>query len=328
MRRHACILILAALCGGGSYASEKPDALAIGRRWTQLFFAKSLVELRQDFTPAMGHAMQLESLSIFWEQVQAQLGPETKLVSEEVTERDSLQVYRRLAHFEKHAGPIEVVWTVDAAGKAAGFFVRPPQTPAPSPHLDYQTKTPLRLPFDGEWLVFWGGRTLAQNHHVVVSDQRFACDLLVLEDGATHTGDGKTNEQYHGFGKPILAPAAGRVVAAVDSVPDNAPGVMNAAQPLGNYVVLDHGNGEFSFLAHLEAGSVAVRPGALVEAGDALGRCGNSGHSSEPHLHYHMQTTPEFGAGQGLPAQFLNYVANGEAVERGEPVQGQRIRPR
>lgn len=314
------------LVAGVVPAAEKPDALAIGRRWTQLFFDRSLTELRQDFTPAMGHAMQLESLSIFYEQVRTQLGAERKRIGEEVTERDSLQVYRRVAYFDNHAGPIEVVWTIDAQGKAAGFFVRPPQEPAPSRHLEYQTKTRLRLPFDGEWLVFSGGRMLAQNRHAVAADQRFASDFMRSVDGTMHTGDGKTNAQFHAFGQPILAPAAGKVVAVVDGIADNLPGTTNVEQPLGNYVVLDHGNGEFSFLGHLQQGSVVAEVGRRIEVGARLGSCGNSGDSSQPHLHFHLQNTPEVDAGEGLPAQFHAYVANGSPVERGEPVQGERVR--
>ena len=56
--------------------------------------------------------------------------------------------------------------------------------------------------------------------------------------------------------------------------------------------------------------------------------CGNSGSSTEPHIHYHLQDTPDFGQGQGMPAQFLDYEADGEVVERGEPVQGQTVSPR
>jgi murein DD-endopeptidase MepM/ murein hydrolase activator NlpD len=92
-------------------------------------------------------------------------------------------------------------------------------------------------------------------------------------------------------------------------------------------VILDHGNGEFSLLAHLRRGSVAVRPGATVAAGQKLGECGNSGNTSEPHLHYHLQNTAVFGRAEGLPAQFMVYTADGRPVTRGEPVRGQTIHP-
>jgi murein DD-endopeptidase MepM/ murein hydrolase activator NlpD len=92
-------------------------------------------------------------------------------------------------------------------------------------------------------------------------------------------------------------------------------------------VILDHGNGEYSLLAHLRHGSVAVAAGARISAGDKVGECGNSGNTTEPHLHYHLQDTPVFGRAEGLPAQFTGYVADGRPVARGEPVRGQTIHP-
>lgn len=219
------------------------------------------------------------------------------------------------------------MWALGDGGVVQGFWMRPRREAAPSRFLEYETKTPLRLPFDGEWAVYWGGRTVEQNYHAVAVDQRFAYDLVVVRDGRTHTGDGTRNEDYNCYGLPILSPGAGVVAVAVDGIEDNRPGVMNASEPPGNYVVIDHGNGEYSFLAHLRKGSVRVRAGDRVSAGDVVGECGNSGNSSEPHLHYHLQTTPDFGRGEGLPAQFRSYVADDVPVERGEPVQGQRIRP-
>jgi hypothetical protein len=163
-----------------------------------------------------------------------------------------------------------VQWALAADGTVAGFLVRPQGPPqpqeAPSQDLGYRTKTPLRLPFTGEWFVVWGGRTVAENYHAATRDQRFAYDLVILRGGKSHAGDGSANEQY-------------------------------------------------------------AKKGDQVKAGDLLGLCGNSGNSSEPHLHYHLQTTAEFGKGEGLPAQFQGYVADGEDVERGEPRKGQAIRP-
>jgi murein DD-endopeptidase MepM/ murein hydrolase activator NlpD len=101
---------------------------------------------------------------------------------------------------------------------------------------------------------------------------------------------------------------------------------MDAKNPAGNYVLLDHGDGEYSLLAHLIPGSLAVKPADRVVAGQLLGRCGNSGHSSEPHLHYHLQTSAKVGDGDGLPAQFHGYLADGSLVSRGEPQRGQTIR--
>jgi murein DD-endopeptidase MepM/ murein hydrolase activator NlpD len=101
---------------------------------------------------------------------------------------------------------------------------------------------------------------------------------------------------------------------------------MNSAEPPGNHILLDLGNDEYMFLCHFQNGSIKVKPGDHVRRAQPLGLCGNSGNSSEPHLHIHLQTTANFGAGKGLPLQFEHYEADGKRVDRGEPSKGQQIR--
>ena len=113
---------------------------------------------------------------------------------------------------------------------------------------------------------------------------------------------------------------------AIDGVPDNVPGTTNTKLAPGNHVVINHGNGEYSFLAHLRNGSIAVKLGDRVQPGDRLGACGNSGESSEPHVHYHLQNTEGYNVGAGFPAQFVSYIADGNAIARGEPKRGQTVR--
>lgn len=218
-------------------------------------------------------------------------------------------------------------WAFEINGDVAGFFVKAVPGAASSEHLDYQTKADLRLPFKGEWYVFWGGKKIENNYHATSHGQRFAYDFVIKRDGSTHTGDGRQGEDFYCWGEPIVAPAAGVVATTVDSQPDNLPGKADPKHPLGNHVVIDHGHGEYSFLAHMRRGSVVVEEGEQVSAGEKLAVCGNSGNSSEPHLHYHVQTTAEFGKGQGLPAQFQSYLADGEFISRGIPVRGQTVSP-
>jgi hypothetical protein len=209
-------------------------------------------------------------------------------------------------------------------GQLVAFSVQPAGE-APSKFLKYQTKAELRLPFSGSWYVVWGGRSLKENYHAVSSGQRFAYDILQMRDGASHAGGGDKNSDFYCFGQTIVAPGAGRVVSAVDGIEDNIPGQMNSKKLCGNHVVLDLGNDEFLFVAHLQQGTVKVKPGDRVSAGQALGLCGNSGNSSEPHLHIHLQTTPNLADGKGLPLQFLRYQADGKPVERGEPTKDQTV---
>lgn len=196
----------------------------------------------------------------------------------------------------------------------------------PSQYLDYETQTELELPFNNEWWVFWGGRNVSENYHAAYKVQRFALDIVKRVNGSTHTGNGSQNEDYHCFGKQLNAPGNGKIVTVMNSIPDNIPGEFNAAVPEGNHVIIDHENGEFSMLAHFKEGSIIVSVGDIVVKGQELGKAGNSGNSSEPHLHYQLQTTANPEDGEGLPAQFLNYYANGDFVENGEPVRNQYIR--
>src|SRR5690606_4811284 len=150
---------------------------------------------------------------------------------------------------------------------------------AESRFLDYRTKANLHLPFEGKWYVVWGGRTLEQNYHAADRAQRFAMDMLISRDGATHSGDGTQLENYYCWGQPILSPGAGTVAAVVNDLPDNPIGATDPQHPAGNHIVIDLGNSEFAFLAHMQEGSVHMRVGARVKAGDQLGLCGNSGNT-------------------------------------------------
>ena len=302
------------------------DAMAEGRRLTQMFFDRELAAIVERFSPEMAAAMTLDQFTAFRNQIDEQIGTEVEVLHEDLSMRgEAIQVYARRARFDKLEPSIDVVWVLNEEAMISGFVVRGAPIAFDSAFLDYQPVTRLRLPFDGAWTVFWGGRTIEENYHAGSEDQRFAMDLVKTEGGSRHAGDGTSNSDYYCWEEPIFAPGPGVVVASIDGIADNAPGRMNPVEPLGNHVIIDHGNSEFSFLAHLVDGSVAVHLGDAVEAGQLIGRCGNSGNSSEPHLHYHLQNTSGFGEGDGLPAYFYDYTADGARVPRGEPKQGQVI---
>lgn len=196
---------------------------------------------------------------------------------------------------------------------------------ADSAYLNYQTKTELELPFYEEWWVFWGGRSVKENYHAATKEQRFALDIVQRVNGSTHKGNGSKNEDYYCFGKRLNAPGSGKIITVVQDIHDNIPGQFNREIPEGNHIVIDHENGEFSMLAHFKEGSIIVSIGDMVLKGQELGKAGNSGNSSEPHLHYQLQTNAEPFKGEGLPAQFLNYYVDGVLIEKGEPVRNQNI---
>ncbi len=313
---------------GDAVLTNEQAAMSLGQTYTANFYRGDMVPIWQHMTKQMRAALgNEEALRQFGKKVGRDIGAEIAVIAERVESVAELRTYTRQARFSKFASPIVVSWSFDAEDRIAAFFIRPQQEPAPSPYLDYDTKAYLRLPFEGEWLVFWGGRTVEQNYHAAVKDQRFAYDLLVVENGKSHTGDGKSNEQYFCWGKEILSPGSGTVVTVVSNLPDNPPGVMDPKNPPGNHVILDLGNKEYALLAHLQRGSVSVDEGEEVRPGQPIGRCGNSGNTSEPHLHFHLQDRKNFGKGNGKPVFFSNYFSNGKPVDRGEPVRGETISP-
>jgi hypothetical protein len=109
----------------------------------------------------------------------------------------------------------------------------------------------------------------------------------------------------------VLAAADGTVVKVVNDVPDNVPGTRNAREPWGNVVLLQHGVGLYSLVAHLSPGTVEVREGQLVRQGARLGLCGNSGRSFVPHLHFQLQGNPRLGA-PTLEPTFSDVVSGDE----------------
>lgn len=331
MRSLSCLtlfLLLAALPLGAQPLSGETSALAKGRTFSQWLHDGEVDSLFAVMAPSFREAVGgREGFSDLVAGFAEQAGAEAEVLREAVYEEGGLVNYYRVG---RYAGipSLTARWVWDASGLILGANLAPTPAPAATDHLDYVTKTPLRLPFEGPWYVAWGGRTPEENYHVVAADQRFAYDFLAVHDGRIFIGEGAANEDYACWDSPVYAPGAGRVVAAVDSVADNAgPGVTNPAAPPGNHVVIDHENGEYSLLAHFRLGSVAVAEGDQVAAGDLIGACGNSGNSSLPHLHYHLQTGPAYGEGVGLPAFFQRYTVDGEPVEQGEPLRGQTVAP-
>jgi hypothetical protein len=138
--------------------------------------------------------------------------------------------------------------------------------------------------------------------------QRFAIDFVKMDTiGRRFVGDSLKNESYYAEGVDALAVADGIVVAVKDSIPENIPGPASRAVPItletvgGNFVILDIGQGRYAFYAHLKPRSLRVRRGDRVRKGQVVGLVGNSGNSTEPHLHFHlMDGTSPLGS-EGIP---------------------------
>ena len=146
-------------------------------------------------------------------------------------------------------------------------------------------------PFEGEWLVLQGGPSPLQNHHLAAYNQRFALDLVRLDNGSIFT-DEPGNASVASWEQPLLSPADGTVVVAWDEMEDSegANFVTHPADAAGNVVVIELDTGHFVVLAHLRHGTLQVGESDRVRKGDPLALVGNSGNTTMSHLHLQVQT--------------------------------------
>lgn len=195
-----------------------------------------------------------------------------------------------------------------------------------------------RLPLSGRVLVL-DGHDLYSHHRrspgyihpsmqamgLVDNTSRFALDLVhIRPDGTQFSGDGKRNEDWFSWAAPVHAAAAGVVIGMHDGQPDNDEiGKENLwrSRPLteapmnssGNYVLIDHGDGEFTLYAHLRQGSVKVGTGDAVQSGDLIAEVGNSGSSLGPHLHFELRSGDGVIGVRSLPPYFSGLEVVGGA---------------
>jgi hypothetical protein len=154
----------------------------------------------------------------------------------------------------------------------------------------------------GRYLVMQGGSNPLLNYHNTSRSQRYALDIVALDDlGRRAAGISPEDlDLYVIDGAPVRSPCAGEVTAAVANIPDNAIGSTNTEAPAGNHVMIICGDVQVE-IAHLKQGTVAVTAGQRISYGRTLGQVGNSGNSSEPHLHIHAVRV---GTDEGAPLTF------------------------
>jgi murein DD-endopeptidase len=173
----------------------------------------------------------------------------------------------------------------------------------------------ISAPLRGEnWLAVNGPSNSSAHRRALIPingrayiSQRFAIDWTQLyPDGKTYHGDPKDNRSYRAYGAEVHAVADGVVTETKDgiqqNIPNQPPAVPMTLETMGgNHVIMDIGNGLFAFYAHMQPGSLRVKVGDKVHRGDVLGLLGNSGNSSEPHLHFQIcNANSELGS-EGLP---------------------------
>jgi Peptidase family M23 len=157
-------------------------------------------------------------------------------------------------------------------------------------------------------------RAVIALNNLVVIPERFAVDWIKLgPDGNSYHGNESKNASYYAYGANIHAVADGRVTATKDGMPENVPHSPRMATTIdlnniaGNYVIEDLGEGRYAMYAHLIPGSVRVKPGDHIIKGQVLGKLGNSGNSSEPHLHFQISTGTLPLSGEGIPFEIDSF---------------------
>ena len=189
----------------------------------------------------------------------------------------------------------------------------------------------FRPPLEGEgWLVINGCCGDAGAHRGAIQSingglfdsQRFAIDFVRVEaEGRLAMGEPADVRSWAGYGARVLAAASGQVVAARSDLADQRPGALPDPSTIsvdtvdGNFAVIDHGRGLFTFYAHLQPGSVRVRAGDRVAAGQELGRLGNTGNTSAPHLHFQVMDGPSPLGSDGRPFVFARFELAGVVAD-------------
>lgn len=192
--------------------------------------------------------------------------------------------------------------------------------------VDQSSPLVIGAPFrGGTWLVANGPAPEGAHRRALVDvegqphlAQRFAIDWMKMcDDLKGFHGNPKRNESWCGYGAEVVAIADGTVSALKDGIPENAGANSHRVVPVtletvaGNHVILDLGVGRFALYAHLQPGSLRVKPGEHVRRGQVLGLLGNSGNSDAPHLHLHIADANSPLAAEGLPYGFDSFEVLG-----------------
>jgi murein DD-endopeptidase MepM/ murein hydrolase activator NlpD len=202
------------------------------------------------------------------------------------------------------------------------------ETSASLPINSAMSKTAFQFPMLGQWFAAVG--PTPHTAHRWALPEEFAFDIVGLGDGTrSFSGSGTAFSDYHAYGADILAAADGKVVAVKSDIAEDSTTLRQPGETFeaygervgayqmqlvasdinaiaGNYIAIDHGNGEFSMYAHLMPGSITVKAGDVVKAGQVMAQLGSSGNSTEPHLHFQVCDRPEPLACAGIPVNFTN----------------------
>lgn len=191
--------------------------------------------------------------------------------------------------------------------------------------MDYLTKTNFILPFKGILMVSNGGRTPETNNHNRPVDKGPQNMLYAYDFRTENSGKEKGLNEFPIFGKEVLAPGDGVVIQVINGAIDVLPGERDRSVGVGNAIMIDHQNGEYSLLCHFKQDSIKVKVGNKVKQGEVIALCGNTGNTSQPHIHFHLQNNPRLHLGKAIPIQFRKIIVNGQLKENYEPIRGDKV---
>ena len=266
------------------------------------------------------------------------IAPGIKLGGPVLGANEGLMVTNEVFAFSRERDTLRVRVEGTVAGKSAELSATLPVT-------SKFARTDWLFPLHGVSYIGWGP-SLHTGHRWVLPEA-YALDIARLGGGGlTYRGAGTRFSDYYGYGTQIYAAGAGKVIEAVSDVPEDAVMLQRPNEPtdayiarvqanqaklmnspsgiMGNHVVIDHGNHEYSLYAHMQPGSVRVRAGESVAAGAFLGRLGSSGNSTEPHLHFQLCSGLNALQCNGMPVGFSNirvlWAERDRALQSGDVV--------
>ncbi|AHB40770.1 MAG: hypothetical protein ACD_25C00269G0007 [uncultured bacterium] len=191
--------------------------------------------------------------------------------------------------------------------------------------MEYKTKTNLILPFHDKLMVSNGGRSAETNNHFRPAGSGPQNQLYAYDFRSETTGKETKLEDFTVFGIDVIAPGEGEVIQVVNGSFDCEPGQFDRSIGVGNMVIIDHMNGEYSLLCHFKHDSIVVKVGDIVKQGQKLGRCGNTGNTNQPHIHFNLQDGVMSYSARALPAQFAKILVNDVERTNYEPVRFEKV---
>ena len=265
------------------------------------------------FDSAMKTYFSLEQTSYLLNTVLSNFGAMEKMEFLGIT--NSAHIYRTT--FEMGVSDIWIVLNND--NQISAFFI--PKNSSDNSSIIERNYTKMIFPFKEEAFVFWGGETKEANYHMSDINQQYAYDILMVANGSSYHGDPKKNESYFVFGKDIIAPCDAKVVKVIEGINDNTPGITNKNDLTGNTIILETAKKEYILFAHIKSKSIRVREGDLVQQGQIIGQCGNSGNTTQAHLHMQLQNTTDVLNTVGAKLYFDEIMVNGDVKKDYMPMK-------